>query len=401
MSRLDSGTNAGTGRARTRAGAGSHRAVSTFRWLLAGRRALVAALTAALVLSALGVAAAEVLKGKPDQLIEAGPVSDAVGGYPTWYRDAGFNHDGTSPRSVDLEPCLGDRDPMCLPAPAPDPSKPMDVASGNFPDEFFYYHNAAAGLVSNGGNDVLFESALEGAWSAEEVNPGDQVVFGRIRIRVEGLRAGAEYTVTHPQGAGRLRRRRRQAGDQLHPGHRGPAGELHRRVQEPRRAVPAVGAERRRPQRPADRRLHRRPERRPPRDREPVRHELREDHRPCGRRAHRQPGRHEPEPVPRRDVERSLQEDCIYTELFNLMGRESKSGGVETNRASYARAADGTTGLRRLRALEGQPVDASSAMARAPAPTPLRDDAAPRPPRASTSPTSAWRRAPCRIPSPW
>ena len=68
------------------------------------------------------------------------------------------------------------------------------------------------------------------------------------------------------------------------------------------------------------------------------------------------------------------EEDCIYTELFNLMGSESTSGGVETNRASYARAADGDDGLRRLRRVEGQPV-MSSATARAPAP-PLRDDAA-------------------------
>jgi hypothetical protein len=201
LSRFDSSTAASTGEARTRAEAGSHRA-ATRRRLLAGRhrRIFVAVLAAGLVLSALGVAAAEVIKGKPDQLIEAGPISAAVGNYPTWYRDAGFTHDGTFHDSVDLEPCLGDRDPMCLPAPAPDPSQPMDVETGNFPDEFFYYNVGAAGLQSNGGNAVLFESALEGAWSAEEVNPGDQVVFGRIRIRVEGLQAGGRYTVTHPQG---------------------------------------------------------------------------------------------------------------------------------------------------------------------------------------------------------
>ena len=241
MSRLDSGTNPGTGRARTRAGAGSPRAVSTFRRLLAGRRALVAALTAALVLSALGVAAAEVLRASRTSSSRRAR-RDAVGGYPTWYRDAGFTHDGTYHDSVDLEPCLGDPDPMCLPAPAPDPSKPMDVASGNFPDEFFYYHNAAAGLVSNGGNPRALRVALEGAWSAEEVHPGDQVVFGRIRIRVEGLRAGAEYTVTHPQGEDRFVADGAQRGSTTPRTSRAGAGELHRRFQEPRRAVPALGA---------------------------------------------------------------------------------------------------------------------------------------------------------------
>jgi hypothetical protein len=175
------------------------------RRLFAGRtrRGLGLLLVASLTLGALGVAFAETLKGTRDQIIEYGP-EDAVTGYPTWYRDAAFTAGGTFHDSVDLEPCLGDRDPMCLPAPAPDPNEPMDPRTGNFPDEFFYYHYDAAGLQSNGGNDVLMEAALEGAWSAEEVKDGDQVVFGRIRIRVEGLRAGSEYTVTHPQGEDRF-----------------------------------------------------------------------------------------------------------------------------------------------------------------------------------------------------
>jgi hypothetical protein len=329
-------------------GSSGRRRTSFIGRLFAGRahRGLGLVLGAVLTLGVLGVAVAETLKGSTNQIVEYGP-EDPVTGYPTWYRDAGFTHAGTYHDSVDLEPCLGDEDPMCLPAPAPDPSRPLDLKTGNFPDEFFYYHFEAAGLRSNGGRDVLMEAALEGAWSAEEVRDGDQTVFGRVRIRVEGLRAGSEYTVTHPQGADRFvatADRRginytqditpvpkrfdaafgsrvgpflRWAPNSADPNDRPPDGYIgdpntdHKVVGSPFRTNyvritgPAVGA-------------------------------------PAGSRAGTNPNPCPTDPdAPGYWAGR--EEDCIFTDLFNVMGKLSKTGGVENHRATYSRDASGRT----------------------------------------------------------
>ena len=348
MHRHDRGAGVETASALPRADAGWSRRALTRIFAVRRRRLAAAVAMGALAAGGIGVAVAETLEGSSDQLIAFGPVDPATG-YPTWYRDAGFTDEasGAYYDSVDLEPCLGDTDPLCVAAPAPDPSKPMDPRTGNFPDEFFYYSNTAAGLVSNGGNPVLFESNLEGAWSAEEVRDGDQAVFGRIRIRVEGLQSGQKYTVTHPQGVdaftatadrrginytqdiapvpkgfdaafkSRVGPFLRWAPNPDDPNDRAPAGYIgdpatnHKVVGSPfgtnfvRVTGPAVGA-------------------------------------PAG-----SPAGTNPNPCPTDpDVPghwEGAEEDCIYTDLFNLMGRLSKTGGVETNRATYSRDADGTT----------------------------------------------------------
>jgi hypothetical protein len=343
LSRFDRGTHAKAGGARTRASSPSRRA-SDIRRLLAGRnrRSLALLMAAALVaISAVGVAVADIVKGTSDKIIEAGPVSAATGGYPTWYRDSGFTHDGVFYDSIDLEPCLGDKDPMCLPAPAPDGTKPMDVKTGNWPDEFFYYVNEAAGLVSNGGNAVLFESALEGAWSAEVVNDGDQVVFGRIRIRVENLQAGEKYTVVHPQGEDTFVAESAKRGINYTQDVAAAPGNFTSAFKS------RVGPFLRWAPNPDD-----------PNDRPPAGYigDPATDHKvigsphgtnyvmitgpqvgaPTGNPA----ANANPCPVELWD---GAVEDCIYTDLFNVAGKESKTGGVDTNRASYSRAADGAT----------------------------------------------------------
>jgi hypothetical protein len=306
------------------------------RRLVAGRsrRSLVLLLTAALGLGGLGVAVAETVQGTSNKIIEFGP-EDPVTGYPTWYRDSGFEHDGTFYDSVDLEPCLGDRDPMCLPAPAPDPTKPMDPKTGNFPDEFFYYTANAAGLVSNGGNPVLFESALEGAWAAEEVRDGDQAVFGRIRIRVEDLQAGGEYTVTHPQGVDKFT----ATGDKRGINYTQDIAAVPKAFDAAFKS--RVGPFLRYAPNPDD-----------PNDRPPAGYigDPGEDHKVIGSpfgtnfvkiEGPAVGGPNNPNPCP--GLTPTTSPDCIYTELFNLMGKLSKTGGVETNRATYSRGADGAT----------------------------------------------------------
>jgi hypothetical protein len=118
-----------------------------------------------------------------------GPV-DPAHGFPRWYRD----DNGTQ-----LDLCL-DANGLCLDAP-PDPTRPATVsASGsNFPDEAFWWAGEAAIERAVGGRALLV-LALEAAFLNEAPAPGDQITFGRVRIRIDNLRPGATYTITHPYG---------------------------------------------------------------------------------------------------------------------------------------------------------------------------------------------------------
>ena len=125
------------------------------------------------------------------------PKLDTVGaidpntGFPIWYQD---------PTGVRLTTCL-DPGGICL-ATVPDPTRPplvaADEANSNFPDEMFYFSGDADLPGTNGvtGRLVL---GLEGAF-ANRIQSGDQIVFGRVRIRIDNLVQGASYRVTHPYG---------------------------------------------------------------------------------------------------------------------------------------------------------------------------------------------------------
>jgi hypothetical protein len=165
--------------------------------LSAGRRTKMIALTAFLVLAAGAVAVAApnglLTPGAagPQGLVAVGPVN-ASNGFPDWYRDS---------NGVDLMPCDDPQDKYCGGAvPAPDPTQPPTFP-GNFPDEFFYQQAGADSLVSAGGNKVLAEFDLEGAFGSGPVKAGDQITFTRIRYKiVDGLQPDTDYKVTHPYG---------------------------------------------------------------------------------------------------------------------------------------------------------------------------------------------------------
>lgn len=122
------------------------------------------------------------------QLVEAGPTAEH--GFPAWYRDS---------NGVRLEACTTLDDPLCatLPDEVPDPEAPVSYPD-NFPGEFFY--QLAAASVTGDGVDMGVGLDLEGAWANEAVVDGDQMVFGRVRIRDRAIAAG-HYRVTHPYGA--------------------------------------------------------------------------------------------------------------------------------------------------------------------------------------------------------
>lgn len=116
-------------------------------------------------------------------------------GFPIWYQD-------THGRALDL--CLSTTPnptgagPMCplLAEPGFDPGLPP-VLGSNFPGEAFWFTGDA--FIQENGIDLVYVSALEAAFSAEEAVDGDQVSFARIRIRVDVPTAG-RYVITHPYG---------------------------------------------------------------------------------------------------------------------------------------------------------------------------------------------------------
>ena len=142
---------------------------------------------------ALSALAVEVVPPTPrtGSLVEVGPVS-SENGFPTWYRDK--NADGATSR---LELCmpLGDvPDPFCAP---PVNDLPL-VYPTNFPDENFY-QMVSTDVVGTGIN-LFIEMNLEAAYATGPVIAGDEMVFGRIRMRDKALADGVTYRITHPYG---------------------------------------------------------------------------------------------------------------------------------------------------------------------------------------------------------
>src|SRR3954471_2617007 len=163
-----------------------------------GRRGLIALVAGGLVLSAAASALAVPvaptapdgsLKVRSGRLTEAGPLAEH--GFPAWYRDS---------NGVRLEACVTLDDPLCptLPAEVPNPDAPVSYPD-NFPGEFFYQLAGATVTDAADGIDLSIGMDLEGAWVNGEVIEGDQMVFGRIRIRDKGI-ADGQYRVTHPYG---------------------------------------------------------------------------------------------------------------------------------------------------------------------------------------------------------
>jgi hypothetical protein len=250
-------------------------------------------------------------------LIKHGPANPAHG-FPDWYRDS---------NGIELEPCLDARDPNCNAPPVPDPAAEPTFPD-NFPDEFFYML-ADANLTANGGNPVLAEYALEGAFGAGPVKAGDQMVFGRTRYRIRGgLQPDTQYKITNPYGVdyvqtdanatelfvtedagasvgvfdavfdGQVGPFLRWTGNDAPAGYVGDPGTLHTVTGSPYKTNfvkmegPGIG------------------------------------------------GAGNPNPCPGQEATGSP--DCIYTEQFSLTGKLSTKGGVDVARTAYSRAADGS-----------------------------------------------------------
>src|SRR4051794_1647196 len=120
-----------------------------------------------------------------------GPV-DPADGFPAWYDD-GAGHK--------VQPCL-DGPPLCLNG-LPDPTKPASVGAtsqeSNFPAEAFYW-SAEATVPTSGGQQARLTLGQEATFAGGAPVSGDQITFGRVRIRAGGLVVGDRYKVTYPYG---------------------------------------------------------------------------------------------------------------------------------------------------------------------------------------------------------
>ena len=129
-----------------------------------------------------------VIAGAPQKTV--GPIDLRIG-YPAFYTD----QNGRS-----LAPCIDDAS-LCL-TPIPDLTKPPSVtgdpSTTNFNDEFFYYDVEAT--FPHLPDKSLVRLVLEGAFNTPELIPGEQIVFGRIRIRISGLKPNVTYRISHPYG---------------------------------------------------------------------------------------------------------------------------------------------------------------------------------------------------------
>ena len=124
-------------------------------------------------------------------LASFGPISPAGFGYPAYYVDQ---------NGLALGTCLDPADLLCGLPPLPNPAAPLDIANGNFFDEHLYTF-VTADVPMPGGGIGLVVFAVTGTFgnAAGAVVAGDQVVFSRVRFRIDTPAAGT-YTITHPFG---------------------------------------------------------------------------------------------------------------------------------------------------------------------------------------------------------
>ncbi len=128
-----------------------------------------------------------------DHLVAVGP-RHPVTSFPLWFKDStGLLLELGLDRADPFLPAIGDV--PAAPAPAP--------FAADFPDESFYWL-ADARLTVLGGDvpgRARLVLALEAAFGGTgDVAPGQQMVFGRLRVRIDGGVPGADYVVTHPFG---------------------------------------------------------------------------------------------------------------------------------------------------------------------------------------------------------
>jgi hypothetical protein len=162
------------------------------RWIAGLSRGLLASAAIAAIST---MPAAQVPNG-PEGLKAVGP-TNPYNGYPYWYEDH---------RGIRLGICA---DPnRCFFGANPSravhfPQSMEEALAGDFnwPDELFYFAAENLEIATLPARArVMFHVAIEGAMANEEVIPGDQTSFARLRIRLRDMQPNSEYTIKHPYG---------------------------------------------------------------------------------------------------------------------------------------------------------------------------------------------------------
>ncbi|NBA93434.1 hypothetical protein [Pseudomonas sp. R5(2019)] len=136
--------------------------------------------------------------------VDPGPYNNTTGGFASWYQDShGRVLDLCLSKNLSTRVASTPGAPayMCNLLPTPgvfDDTQPV-VFPTNFPDEAFWFIANAEITDAATGINLGYVTAVEAAFGAEEPKEGDQVSFGRVRIRVDVPTAGT-YVVTHPYG---------------------------------------------------------------------------------------------------------------------------------------------------------------------------------------------------------
>ena len=118
-------------------------------------------------------------------LSRVGPIEDPHG-YPAWFADS---------NGLKLELCTNS--PLCLFDPV-EVGNAFSEANGFGAEAFWLL--AGSSTTVNGGN-ALLTLALEAAFGGDAtVTNGNQVSFGRVRVRIDNVFEGETYRVTHPYG---------------------------------------------------------------------------------------------------------------------------------------------------------------------------------------------------------
>lgn len=160
----------------------------------------LAAALVAMAIALAGASAQAALLPPPPGQESYGPVSIADG-FPVWYQDQ---------NGLKLQLCLDqdtlnpEDDTIVLPCLTEEPFGGLPLSFPfNFGSEAVWWSAGAAGTYtsSNGfvGN-VIVEAALEASFFSGVPIDGQQVAFGRVRLRIDTPMAG-EYRVTHPFGS--------------------------------------------------------------------------------------------------------------------------------------------------------------------------------------------------------
>jgi hypothetical protein len=162
---------------------------SSRRRALAAGVAAITALTGFFVVQGFtGLAGATTTTKPTTHLTAVGPTSPD-NGFPTWYKDS---------NNLNMGLCLDVTNAFCnLGASGVDTTKPISFPD-NFPDETFYQLAQSTIALPNGTSAVLNDN-LEAAFNTATPQDGQQITFGRVRIRITTPTTG-HYVITHPYG---------------------------------------------------------------------------------------------------------------------------------------------------------------------------------------------------------